>query len=420
VVFALDVSTNATIPRRGSPHPARTPGQLRRETGVLHFNLEGADPSAIITPEQAGQQNVHYLLGIDPSKWRTNVPTFGRIRYKAIYPGVDLAFYGNQTQLEYDFIVAPRADPRAIKMVVRGADEFSLDESGGLLVRIRQRTVRLSAPVAYQIINGLRREVPASFHLDQNAVSFSLGQYNADQALVIDPVLCYSTYLGGAGQQVPESVAVDARGNAYLCGYTGSLLTNLITPGAFQTNAIGNGSIYHCFIAKLDNTGTNLMYLTYLGGESDDMAYGIAVDPNGRAHLVGCTSSSDFPTCNALFPTLTAGYVVASGLTNGYAVFVAALDTNGSQLVFSTFYGSTNVGHDINMYNYGTCIALDSDNNIYIGGSTDSDSFPLVDAVQRTANIDYNHQSDTGHLDSYNGFIAKLSSNAASIVYSTY
>jgi hypothetical protein len=174
MVLALDLSTNTIHPRQGQRHAARMPGESRRESGVLHFSLAGADTNATITAEQAGQQNVHYLLGDDPTQWRTNVPTFGRVRYTAIYPGIDLSFYGNQSRLEYDFVVAPKADPSIIKMVVQGAEGLSIDQDGGLLVRIRQRTLRFGAPIAYQTLDGVRQEVSASFQLDGHSVAFAL------------------------------------------------------------------------------------------------------------------------------------------------------------------------------------------------------------------------------------------------------
>ena len=245
----------------------------------------------------------NYFLGNDPSKWRTSIPTYACVQYAGVYPGISLVYYGNQRQLEYDFQVSPGADPSHIRLRFSGADRLSLDERGDLVVQAQGQILLQHKPVVYQDVAGERHAVAGAFLLEGNQVGFALGGYDRSQALIIDPVLSYSTYLGGSGGNGDAiGMAVDASGSAYVAGRTSSP-DFPTTTGAFQTTYGGNGN---AFVAKLSPDGSALVYSTYLGGSgvNGDSGNWIAVDAAGNAYVTGFTTSSDFPTVNAFQPTL--------------------------------------------------------------------------------------------------------------------
>jgi hypothetical protein len=223
----------------------------------------------------------NYLLSNDPARWRTGVPTYGKVRYKEIYPGTDLVYYGNEGQLEYDFVVAPGADPTAIALRWDGADRLELDAAGDLLVHTAGGTLRQQGPLIYQEVDDRRVEI-AGRHvlLDAERVGFDVGAYDASRPLVIDPTLTYSTFLGGSGADQSRGIAVDASGNVYVAGGTTS--TNFPTANPRQpANAGGEDA----FVAKLNPQGTALIFSTYLGGSGTDFATGVALDNAGSLYL---------------------------------------------------------------------------------------------------------------------------------------
>ena len=270
---------------KSQKHPAST---VRIES--LRMKLAGANPNARLTASDllAGKSN--YILGNDPSKWRHDVPQFARVRYENIYPGINLAFYGNQGRLEYDFQVAPGSDPAQAELEFEGAKRLELQD-GNLVIEAQGGAVRLDAPHVYQQLNGREQPVEGSFVLRaDNRVGFSIGAYDHSRELVIDPVLSYSTYFGGSGDERSTQLAIDSEGNIYLAGSTTS--TNLpAAPGVFQTTLNGAQNVY---IAKI--FPPNLVYVTYLGGDGVDTPVGIAVDGAGDPFVAGTTSSSNFPT----------------------------------------------------------------------------------------------------------------------------
>ena len=226
---------------------------------------------------------VNYLRGKDPSGWRTGISTYARVAYEDIYPGVDLVYYGNQHQLEYDFIVRPGTDPRVIALEAEGADRLEVDQRGDLVLHVGNRQVRQQKPVVYQEVEGVRQEIDGRYALQgSNRVTFQLGAYDPTLPLVIDPVLVYSTYLGGAFRNTDASdfaadVAVDAAGDAYVTGYTFSSDYST-TFGSYDTSHNGNADV---FVTKLNAAGSALIYSTFLGGTSDDFGQAIAVDAAG-------------------------------------------------------------------------------------------------------------------------------------------
>ncbi len=401
-----------------------------RTTVVLKMKLIGGT----INPEAAGLEqlpgNVNYFLGNDPKKWRTNVATYARVSFHEVYPGVDLSYYGNHRQLEYDFVVAPQADPDSITMSIEGAT-LSLDAQGNLILTNTDKQIAFQKPVAYQDVDGVRREIPSSYSLKgANQFGFQISAYDRSRPLIIDPVLAYSTYLGGNGGL---AIAVDSGGNAYVTGLAGS--TNFpTTPGAFQptdhANTSGGTYASNAFVAKLNPTGSALVYATYLGGSANhnctqispctnngDQGISIAVDAAGNAYVTGSTTSSDFPTTLGAFqPTL-------HGLQNAFAT---KLNSDGTGLRYSTYLGGSNA-------DWGFGIALDSQNNAYLTGATCSNDFPVTaSAFQLTFQAGSNGEIGSQIRCVSNGFVSKLSSNAVlsqlnlglpepvSLAYSTY
>ena len=362
------------------------------KAAVLRIRLEHANGNAEVSgiDELAGKGN--YFIGNDPAKWQRNIPTFGGVKYRQVYSGVDLVYYGNQRQLEYDFVLAPEADPRQIELSFAGAKRLRLDADGNLIVSIAGGEVIEHKPVIYQDIDGMRRRVAGGYELRKDhTVGFELADYDDHRSLTIDPSLVYSTYLGGSSDDFGRGIAVDSSGNAYLTGNTASI-NFPVTAGAFQT---ASGGIYDAFVSKLNSGGSALVYSTYLGGSNYDLGYGIAVDSAGNAYVTGNSHSSDFPTTAGAFQTALSG-------TAGDA-FISKLNSSGSALVYSTYLG----GSSSNDIGYG--IAVDSAGNAYVTGYSISNDFPTTAGA---------FQSTFG--GGFDGFVSKLNSGGSALVYSTY
>lgn len=351
VILALDVSTNQPVGRPKRHEHLRV--SHKREISLVHIKLDGSDANAVISSEQPLPGNANYLIGNDPTQWKSGVSVYGQVRYQNVYPGVDLIFHGSQSQLEHDFIVSPHADTQKIQMLIDGAESVELDPSGDLVFEVRGRTGELLKPVAYQEIGGIRQGVTCRYRLAGHRVSLELGSYDKSQTLIIDPVLSYSTYFGGAGADIALGVTADSGGNAYVVGETLSLPHNLITSGAFQTNFAGGSFNGDVFVAKIGSAGTNLVYCTYLGGNSDDAAADVAVDSVGNAYVTGWTMSANFPVTPGAFATNICGPFDYNFDTYWEDVFVTKLNTNGSGLIYSTYIG----GEQIDV---GVGIAIDS------------------------------------------------------------
>ena len=267
---------------------------------VLRLTMIGANPKSSVEGQNELPGKINYLIGNDKSKWRTNIPTYLKVHYAEIYPKVDLVYYGNQSELEYDFIVAPGGKVQSIKFQIEGADRITLDRPGNLILHVNKRELRLSKPVIYQLTDkGDRRDVKGEYVVAGKEIGFKVESYDASKPLIIDPVLSYATLIGASGHELAYGVAVDQSGNAYITGNTTSN-SFPTTAGAFQ---MGNGFLSGVFVTKLDATGSNLIYSTYLGGSggsSSGIGTAIAVDTAGHAYVTGHTSSSDFPTQNPI------------------------------------------------------------------------------------------------------------------------
>jgi len=301
----------------------------------------------------------NYFIGSDPAKWRTNVAGYAKVKYEGVYPGIDLVYYDNgEGRLEYDFIVAPGADPKQIALSIEDAQSVEVDSSGDLIISAATGTIRKPAPKVYQEIDGKRQEITAGYRLldtrpatpDTQMIAFALGAYDRNKPLVIDPQILYATYLGGSSTSTvanegARGVAVDAQGSVYVVGVT--ISTNFPTKNPAQNVLKG---FSNAFITKLDANG-QLVYSTYLGGSGFDEGTVIKVDDTGAAYVGGTTGSIDFPAVN---PALNRG-----GRNDG---FITKLSSSGSQIVFSTYLGKTDNDSVADL-------ALDTQKNIYIVGN---------------------------------------------------
>jgi hypothetical protein len=359
-------------------------------SAVLRMQLLGANP----TPLAAGLDQLpgrsNYFIGNDPKRWRTDIPLYGKVRYKDIYPGVDMIYYGNQRQLEYDLVVSPGASPKAIRLGFEGADKIEIDRNGELLLQMVGGEIRQHRPIVYQEVNGGRQIIAGNYVLKgKREVGFEVAAYDEGRPLVIDPVLSYSTYLGGSGNDTTDAIAVDAAGNAYIAGTTGSM--NFPTANALQPNLAGGSN--DVIVTKLNPTGSALVYSTYLGGSSGvDQAFGIAVDAEGNAYVTGPTRSNNFPLVNAFQATFHG---------NPSDAYLSKLNPTGNALIFSTYLGGN--GND-----EGKNVALDSSGNIYLTGITTSTDFPKLNPLQATL---------AGQFDLY---VTKMNPEGSALIYSTY
>jgi hypothetical protein len=391
------------------PEPGRT-------SAVLRMHLIGANKNAQVAGADQLPGTTNYFVGKDPHNWRTNVVNYRKVSYPAVYPGIDLVYYGNQRQLEYDFVVAPGSDPAAIKVSFAGARRMRLDDrTGDLVLSTAGGDVHFHKPVAYQreaeqheqslSADEPKQFVESSFVLDAaNRVSFQLGSYDHSKALVIDPTLSYSTYLGGTGNDYATSIAVDSTGSAYVTGYTSSAnFPN--TAGSFQTNCGGGTACstthINAFVTKLNSTGTALVYSTYLGGSTKDYGYGIAVDGSGDAFIAGTTFSLDFPVTPGVYQPACGGGSCVDG-----DVFITEVNPTGSGLVYSTYIGGK-------VTNEADAIALDSSGNAYITGYTRSTNYPVTPGVFQGVCA----SCKSAFVDA---FVTKINSSGTALVYSTF
>ena len=361
---------------------------------VLRMTFVGANPEPRVVGAEELPDKANYFIGNDPAKWRTNVPTYARVQYTDVYPGIDLIYYGSQRRLEYDFVVRPGADPRTIALGFQGADKLEVDPQGDLVLHTGAGEIRQRKPVIYQEIGGVRREIAGGYVLKgESRVGFHVAVYDTSRPLVIDPALVYSTYLGGSADDAGVGIAVDAAGNAYVTGSTAS--ANFpTTAGAFQTTLGGGGVGFDAFVTKLNSTGSALLYSTYLGGSNnDDSGVGIAVDGAGNAYVTGSAFSTDFPTTPGAFQSSFGGVRDA---------FVTKLNPTGSTLVYSTYLGGT--GDD-----GGVSIAVDTAGSAYVSGFAQA-GFPTTTAA---------FQPGFGG-GPYDAFVTKLGSTGSALVYSTY
>jgi hypothetical protein len=339
--------------------------RLNTPAGPVSFTFEGANPRPEITGIEPQPGRSNYFTGKDPSRWHTGVPGYARVRYREIYGGVDAIFYRKAGDLEYDLVLRPGADAGSIRLRFTGTGKLRLDHKGNLIFG----AAVLRVPLVYQEENGVRHAIRAGLRrLSSNEAGFRLGAYDRRRSLVIDPVLTYSTHLGGSSSTDTTAVygiAADSAGNAYVTGFTASLDFPLQSP--LQPRYGGNNG--DAFVAKISADGSTLLYATYLGGSNTDQGNAIAVDATGNAFVTGVTESSDFPTVNPF----QAWRHAANG--SGGTGFVAKISADGSKLLFSSWLGGSGAENP-------SAIAVDSAGSPYITGVTYSMDFPVKNAFQ--------------------------------------
>lgn len=363
----------------------------KNNASLLHATLLGGNTAAKLTGLERLLTTTNYFIGSDPRNWKTNVPSYAKVKYSGVYPGIDLVFYGNQNLLEYDFIVSPGSDPGVIALGFEGITGMRVDDKGDLILRTDAGEIRQSKPVVYQQIDNARRIVPASYLIKgKKQVAFQIANYDRSKPLVIDPTLAFSTYLGGSGTDSGEGIAVDTAGNAYITGSTTSL-NFPVTPGAFQTTRAGIFTNDDVFVTKMNSTGTALIYSTYFGGSNRDVGNDIALDSAGNAYVTGQTESGDLPTTPGAFRTTPVG-------SDEFDVFAMKLNATGTALVYSTYLGPV----------IGLGIAVDSAGNAYITGQANGD-YPTTPGAFQTVSG-----------GSSEGFVTKLNPTGTALVYSTF
>ena len=387
----------------GRPTDVRAPGGKGETTlpsSTVRLQLIGSNTKAEVAGVDPLPGRSNYFSGSDPAKWHTDVPTYAKVRYSNVYPGVDLVYYGNQEgRLEHDFVVAPGADPNAIAIGLQDSDGVMADKDGGITLHTKSGDLTLHSPTVYQIIDGERKTIPATYFLADNQVKFQLGSYDRNATLVIDPVLVYSGRFGGSVDEVAVSIAVDSAGNAYMTGQTTS--TDFPLVNAFEgTNSQGQVA----FVAKVNAAGTALVYSTYLGCEPSSLpcggatfGSGIAVDSGGRAYVVGGTLGENFPVKNAYQPVSGANY----------EGFLTVFSPAGDSLIYSTYLGGPT--DDL-----ATAIALDSSANAYITGSTQG-GFPTLHSVSTDGSLFVAKFNSAGVLQYSSVFANKAFPNAIAV-----
>lgn len=449
------ITTLAASTRDANVHRS----EVGADQASFRVRILGANTSAVANGEAELPGKANYLIGNDPSRHITDISTFARVRFAQVYPGIDVVYYGNNQQIEYDFVVEAGADPRKVRLAFDGVSNLRIEEQGHLAFETAVGTSRQLRPVVYQIIDGERREIRANYVVgSSNEVAFEINEYDVTQSLVIDPILSYSTYLGGQGRDAALSIAVDAGGNAYVTGTTTS--TDFPLVNEYDRSVGSNDN--DVFVSKLNSAGTALVYSTYLGGRNGlDRAFSIAVDGSGSAYIMGETSDADYPTttgayqsgvsggasfvtklggagntlvystylrdANAYalavdgngnayvtgialsgFVTTTGVIQVASPYPSGSSPFVIKLNPAGSAPVYSTFLGGSGAGSSSYVPDVAVALAVDSVGNAYIAGRADSTDFPTVNAFAATQAV------------GYDAFISKINPSGTALSYSTY
>jgi hypothetical protein len=406
--------TGAAISKKGASFVAarmhRKPNAVVK-TSVLRIHFDGANPSAEIAGTKPLPGKTSYFIGNDPKKWHTDIPSYEAVRYQGIYPGVDMLFYGHQQRLEYDFIVAPGADPKSIALSIAGAHKLETNSQGDVLMSVAGGKVALQKPVVYQEVNGQRREIAGNYTIaSDRQIRFAVAPYDHTQPLTIDPVLNYSTYVGGEGIDLGLGIALDSAGDAYIAGSTSSTAFPQKNPIS-ATPPADVAALGTAFVTELNPGGTALIYSTYLGGSGNafgDEATAIAVDtaatPN--IYVTGFTGSSDFPLSTTVLPYQPTAPASVTAESAAFVTELAPSASGSAQLAYSSYLGG-------NVNETGNGITVDAAGKTYVVGVTQSTTFPQV-GTQITAG----QTSAAG-----NAFLSKFDttvSGTPGLLYSTY
>ena len=377
--------------------------QTKPEASALGMRLSSANPSPAIAGRELLPGYSNYLIGQDPSKWQTRIPHYAKVEYRDVYPGVNLLYYGQQHQLEYDFVVSPGADPNAIAFTIESSGRLSLNSQGNLVVQLPGGAVELQKPRLYQQVQGERHEVAGGYLMQADgSVRFTIGAYDSQLPLVIDPALNYSTYLGGSDNEVATGIAVDSTGSAYVVGKTASI--DFPTANAFQGTQKGSNA----FLTKLAADGKSVVFSTYLGGSDvvcgGDRANAVALNSLNEPFVAGRTFSLDFPVSAGAYQTTGSG--CANG-TAGGSGFVTHFTADGTALVWSTYFGGLVATKATNVL--GIAVSATS-NNAYITGFDSTGTLGTSGAFQSTLDA----AGDQG------AFVAKIAVNGGGLLYCTY
>ncbi len=406
-------------------------------TATFEMALANSNPAPKIGGVGDLEGKVNYIFGKQSKDWKTDVSTFAKVKYAEVYKGIDLIYYGKQSELEYDFVVAPNANPDEIRMIFGGAEAVSIDEqTGDLILQTARGEIRQHAPIIYQEIGGVRKTVQGCYKIfETQEIGFEIGDYDQNETLVIDPILIYSTYLGGSDAfstandgtvsrgDIGYSVAVDENGFTYIAGAAHS--TDFPLANAVQTQCsttLPNNPNFGCidaFVTKFDQTRNELIYSTYLGGfrTADglgiDIAKSIAAETSGNAYITGFTNSPDYPTTAGAFQRF---FPCLAGGNAGGCSFVTKLSATGT-IVYSTFLGG-NASSGIN-YEGATGIAVDSGGSAYVVGNTQISSFPVLNGFRTKCFVPRPGNPDT-YCDGSWGFLTKLKADGSDLLYSTF
>jgi uncharacterized protein (TIGR03437 family) len=369
---------------------------------ALRVRFEGGNPKPVVQAEEALPGKANYFIDKDASRWRHDIPLYGKVRYQDVYPGVDVVFYGNPGDLEYDLVLAPGADPRKIRLAYSGAKKMRVDAGGDLVFSIGTSEIRQHRPKVFQGT----RAIEARYQLrGRNRVGLSIADYDRSRALTIDPIITYSTYLAGSISELAQAVAMDAQGNVYVTGQTSS--PNYPIVGGINAPETNNSTPIP-FIAKINPSASgaaSVVWSTVLGGGSlGTFSLGVAVDTNGDVYAGGFTFSSfDFVTTQKAFQTSANCMTNINGAnSNCLSGWVAKISPGGNQLIYSTFLSGGRLDSVFG-------IAADASGNAYVAGITGSLHFPTrgLPTFQPALN------------GSQNGFVAKLSADGSSLLSST-
>ncbi len=386
------------------------------QSSLIQIQLINSAMHPVIKAEQPQTSVSNYFIGSDGDKWYRNVANYAAVRYKNVYPGVDWLVYGNPQQLEYDLVVAPYAKTNNIQLKITGASKLSLNDSGELLIKINNQTLKQLKPVIFQLNgNGEKQFIEGQYVLHHQQVSISIAKYDHNRELVIDPAFVYSTYLGGSNGDCINGIAVDQGGNAYVVGNTSSIdflaNTNSQNPvAALQARP----SKQNVFIVKLNPTGNTVLSSILLGGTDDDSGTAIAIDSASNIYIAGNTISTDFPIINP--PPYPSPPVKIAALRSPPQVkgFIAKVNAAGTTIEYSIYLSGNNpLGGDTFIHS----ITADDANNVYITGQTYATDFPIVNALQNTNHSQQNIQTS---FSGGTAFVTKLNVTDNKLLYSTY
>jgi uncharacterized repeat protein (TIGR01451 family) len=387
--------------KTSNPSSAVPPLQQAR----LHLLFLGADKDPKVTADGLLKGRINYFIGRDPKEWKTNISAYQAVVYKEIYPGIDLKFYGNNRQMEYDIIIKPGADPSKVRFSYEGIEDLRLSERGDLVIGLTEDQIIQKKPHVYQVIHGKRQDVAGRFRLfkpqppisnPQFAYGFEVASYDRRYPLIVDPTLVYSTYLGGSDDDAGRGIAVDASGDVYVTGQTNSL-NFPATPGAYDSSF--NGGFRDVIVAKLNpavSGSASLLYATYVGGSDDDSGRAIAVDADGNAYVTGYTRSSDLPTTLGVFDPTYHG---------NFDAFLFKLNASGSGLVYSTYLGGSDS-------DFGYGITVDDLGHADVTGQTASADYPTTATAFQGSLVGSNGNGDA--------FVTELDDAGVNLLYSTF